>query len=578
MFNSPFFVKIRASLRLWRRLNIRRTAYLISTLSKKEQYTFFILFFVCVFSAGSLLLRVYLRTTIPVPAAGKTYTEGILGEPRIINPLFYTQDSERDIARLVYAGLFSYNHKGEYEPDMAESYESEKDGLRYTVTLKERLFWHDGKPVTTDDIIFTIQLIQNPQYKSPRRPNWQGVSAEKIDERTVRFTLPAPYTPFRENLTIGILPKHIWMNISPDQVLLHEQNLKPIGSGPYQFDSFRQNRDGSLVSYHLTRNPRYHREGPYIKNITFFFFQNGDELRSAWRKGVIEGFSPFSSEIPEETARKKSVLRALTTPRVFGIFFNQERAPELSDARVREAIAHAVRKNAITDLLSSQGAAITDSPLPWLAPDDFLRRSYDPERARSLLEEAGWKDENRDGVREKKIKKETKELRLVLSTSDWQDLVRVAEHIRKELAEIGIAVTVEKKPFLDLESSVIRPRAFDMLLFGHAYGYEPDPFTFWHTSQSKDPGLNITAYANRRADTLLEQARTERDPGERDKKLKEFSVLIEKELPALFLYTQLYLYVFPKDMQGAQFDKIALPSDRFAEVHTWYRTTRRTFQ
>ncbi len=575
---SSFFLKLRATVGFWRRLDIRRAAYLVSTLSRKEQRVFLLLFLTACASGGILFARLYIGVTEPAPAVGKTYTEGVLGEPRILNPLFHAQDSERDIARLVYAGLFSYNHKGEVEPDMAEAYETSEDGLTYAVRLKENLFWHDGEPVTPDDVVFTIRLIQNPQYKSPRRPNWQGVVAEKNDDRTIRFTLPAPYVPFLENLTIGILPRHIWANVSPDQILLHEQNLKPIGSGPYRFKEFRQNKDGTLVSYHLIRNQYYHREGPYIKNINFVFFETGEELRAAWRRGAIEGFNPASVEIPEEISKTKSKLHALTTPRVFGIFFNQKRAPGLDDLRVRQAIAHAIQKNAIVELLSSQGAVITDFPLPWIPPDDPIRYGYDPNRSASLLADAGWIDENGDGIREKKIKKETKELRFTLSTSDWQNLVSAAELIKTQLEAIGIGITIEKKPFLELESTVIRPREFDLLLFGQVYGYEPDPFAFWHASQSKDPGLNITAYVNSRADKLLEETRSTADPKERAQKFKELSALLQKDLPAVFLYTQLYLYIFPNDIQGAEFDKIVLPADRFNEIQKWYRTTRRIFK
>lgn len=578
MPHSSSFLKLRATLGLWRRLDIRKTAYLVSTLSRKEQRAFLLIFLTLCASGGILFARLYIRATEPAPAVGKTYTEGILGEPRIINPLFHTQDSERDIARLVYAGLFSYNHKGELELDMADSYETSEDGLAYAVRLKENLFWHDGERVTADDVIFTIRIIQNPQYKSPRRQNWQGVVAEKNDDRTIRFVLPAPYVPFLENLTVGILPRHIWTNVGPDQILLHEQNLRPIGSGPYQFKKFRQNKDGTLILYHLVRNPRYHRKGPYIKNITFLFFETGEELRAAWRKGAIEGFNPASVEIPEEISKTKSKLHALTTPRVFGIFFNQKRAPGLDDIRVRQAIAHAIRKNGIADLLSSQGAVITDFPLPWIPPDDPIRYGYDPNRSKDLLADAGWTDENGDGVREKQIKKETKELRFTLSTSDWQNLASAAERIKIELEAVGIGITIETKPFLELESTVIRPREFDMLLFGQVYGYEPDPFAFWHTSQSKDPGLNITAYANSRADKLLEEARSARKLEEREQKFKEFSALLQKDLPAVFLYTQLYLYIFPTDIEGVEFDKIVLPTDRFNEIHAWYRTTRRVFQ
>ncbi|MBI2640864.1 MAG: peptide ABC transporter substrate-binding protein [Candidatus Sungbacteria bacterium] len=519
-----------------------------------------------------------------MPQIGKSYTEGLLKEPRSINPLFAVQDADRDIAHLIFSGLLAYSNSGELIPDLAEQYEVSGDGKSYTIFLRKNAWWHDGKPVGAEDVIFTVKTIQNPYYKSVLRANWQGVTAEKLDDYTIRFTLKTPYAPFIENLTTGILPKHLWESINPEQALLHELNLKPIGSGPYKFDNFKQEKDGSVSWYRLKRNPKYFREGPYLKKITFVPFSTEEELLTAWKKGLVEGFGPVSSARLSELASGRFSVHAISMPRIFGIFFNEKGSPALADLKVRQAIARSIDRNELIEKILPGGAASVATPLPFLktTEGEAAAYPYDLEKARELLEQAGWKDTDGDGLREKRTRQKGKEvvdnLRFTLTTSDWPDLLHAAEIIRGKLREIGIDVTIEKRPFSDLETTVLRPRNFEILLFGQVYGYEPDPFAFWHSSQIKDPGLNIALYSNKKADQILEEVRRTSDAAARFKKYEEFSQIVSKDLPALFLYSQLYLYLLPSDIRGADISKISLPSDRFNEINKWYRETKRVLK
>lgn len=561
--------------------SIRKLFFFPRILSGSEKRFLALLALIAMISGFAFLQRMYYRFTEPIPRAGSSYSDGMLEEPQMINPLYATRDADRAIAKLLYAGLLSYRGDGSIESDLAQRYEISEDGKTYTVTLKDNVAWHDGAPLTADDVLFTIHAIQNPQYRSPLRPNWQGVSVEKLNDKTVRFVLRTPYSPFIENLTLGILPLHIWEHINPEQAPLSETNLKPVGSGPYAFRDVRKNKDGSLVWYRVSRNQQYHREGPYIKIITFFFFNTEDELIAAWRRGTIEGFGGVTPRRLAEINSDSSLLLSLSMPRIFGLFFNEKKASPLADKAVREAIAHALDRKHIAQNQQTSHSTIADSPLPWLGSGEGIRHPYDPEKAKNLLENAGWKDTDNDGIRERKIREKRvsirQPLRLTITTSDWPDLLHTAEMIASMLKQIGIDVTIEKKSFPELESSVIRPRNFQLLLFGQVYGYEPDPFAFWHSSQVKDPGLNITFYANKRADALLEQARHITQPAQRGAMYREFSDIIVRDLPALFLFSQHYVVLLPSDMQGAHPVKISLPSDRFNEIAKWYRKTKRVF-
>lgn len=586
---TSYFQVIRADfsrrVRYWKLLSARKLLYLphiIKSAGEKRLISGLIL--LVFLSGGFLLFRLWLEITVPAPQVGKTYTEGILKDPRTINPLFAAQDTDRDIARLVFSGLLTYSVNGEPIPDLAERYEISADAKTYTLFLRKNALWHDGKPVSAEDVIFTIKTIQNSQYKSVLRANWQGVTTEKLDEYTIRFTLRTPYAPFIENLTTGILPRHLWEGVSPEQALLHELNLKPVGSGPYKFDSFKQKKDGSISWYRLKRNADYFREGPYLKKITFVPFPTEEELLTAWKKGLVEGFGPVSAALLTELASARFSVHTILMPRIFGVFFSEKNSPVLADLKIRQAIARTIDRDELIEKILPGGAAPAVSPLPFLKTteaEDSLY-AYDRQKARGLLEQAGWKDANDDGIREKRTKQKGKEivdnLRFTLTTSDWPDLLRAAEIIKGKLREVGIEITIEKRPFSDLETSVLRTRNFELLLFGQVYGYEPDPFAFWHSSQVKDPGLNIASYANKKADQLLEEVRRTSDTATRFKKYEEFSKIVSKDLPAVFLYSQLYLYLLPSDIYGANISKISLPSDRFNEANKWHRETKRVLK
>lgn len=547
---------------------------------------FFFLLTVIVFVSGlTLASRLYLQMTIPVPHIGSSYTEGMLGNPRAINPLYASHDTDRDISRLIFAGLFTYNGSGAIEPDLADNLDISSDGKIYTVTLKKNLQWHDGEPLGADDVVFTVHTIQNGQFRSPLRSDWQGVSVEKLSDDSVRFSLRAPYFPFIENLTLGIMPRHIWQNVAPEQAPLHEANLKPVGSGPYRFDQMRQNKDGSIVSYQIMRNSAYHRSGPYIQKIIFQFFKNEDELFAAWRRGIIDGFGGVSPSRIAEINPEKSLLFSLNMPRVFGIFFNPKKSPELENIAIRQAIAYAVDRDEIIQGQEQNKAILGIGPLPWLGiGTTSLAYAHDLERARTLLRQAGWKDLDGDGILERVERKKTakqpaltRPLRFTLTTSDWPDLIQTATILQRQLRNAGIDLVIEKKTYQDLESNTIRPRNFDMLLFGHVYGYEPDPFAFWHSSQVKNPGLNITFFSDKKADKLLEDIRKTDNADIRNAAYRNFSDIIVKNLPAVFLFSQDYLYVLPNDIAGVSPVKIAFPSDRFNEINVWHRSVTRKF-
>ncbi len=519
------------------------------------------------------------RFTTLVPREGGVYREGLVGQPRYITPvLARTNDADMALSRVLYSGLLRLTSKDTLEGDLAESVEVSNDGKVYTARLRDSVRWHDGEPFTADDVLFTIQTIQNPDTKSPSAPNFQGVTVEKVDNRTVRFTLREPYAPFLYNLTTGIIPAHIWATVEPKNMALAEQNLKPIGTGPFMFKKLRKRSLGEILEIELRRYDGTHGSRPYLDGITFAFFQTNEDLLRAFQRRAIDGINflpPFL--VPDTQRIRRATLYRVTLPQFFAVFFNQARNPALADHAVRTALDIAVdRDRLIRDALRGEGIR-ADAPIP----PGFLGHLSSPrvvtfniEKARQNLEEAGWTDTDGDGIR---AKGDTK-LQFTLVTTDWPEYRTTAELLADTWRQIGVEVTVESKTVGTVQAEAIRPRNYDALLYGEVLGADPDPYPFWHSTQTRDPGLNLALYKDRDADKLLEEGRKTTDAATRGAKYEQFQNRMLENLPAIFLYSPLYTYALDQQVHGEMFDALPLPSERFTTVSTWYMRTRRTWQ
>ncbi|MFY9461725.1 MAG: peptide ABC transporter substrate-binding protein [Candidatus Sungiibacteriota bacterium] len=566
-------------------LNRKQWLYLPRLFSTREKIILTSLLLILTASFITGFGRLYVRVTVIKPAFGGTYREGLLKEPRFINPVYASNDADRDIAELVFSGLIRYSPQGEIEPELAESIDISDDGKTYTVRLRSGLAWHDGEPLTADDVVFTIKTIQNPEFKSPYRQNWQGVLLEKLDERTVRFLLRQPYAPFIENLTVGIIPEHLWSKIPTQSAPLSELNLKPIGSGPYEFENFTRLPDGSITSYTLAAFRSFFRGRPHIKEIAFSFYSSEAELAAAFRKGEIDGLSAISAKDLPGLKKTDLQIFSLSIPRIVGIFFNEAQQGALAEKNVRLALAKAIDINSIiNDVLLGSAVAI-HSPIPPGSSGfnpDIPAIGFNADEAQTLLANAGWKTKDANGIlvktELKKGKKVVTPLKIEIATSDFPELAEVANKIKDMWRGVGVETDVKIFSASNLESSAIRPRAYQALLFGEIFGHDPDPFAFWHTSQIKDPGLNIALYSNRKVDSLLEEARRTIDEAKREEKYREFQKIVAQDMPAIFLFSPTSYYGVHNSIKGVTIERIALPQERFAHIEEWYIKTRRGFK
>ncbi|MBI5134182.1 MAG: peptide ABC transporter substrate-binding protein [Candidatus Taylorbacteria bacterium] len=527
-----------------------------------------------IFAVSALLLvaKVSASFTVGVPERGGELIEGIAGTPRFINPLLAISDADRDLTALVYSGLLKATPAGTFVPDLAEEFTVSPDGLVYSFTIKEGAKFHDDTPVTAEDVKFTVEKAKDSALKSPRRVNWEGVAVETEGARNVTFTLKQPYAPFVSNLAMGIMPKHLWENLSADQMPFSSLNIDPVGSGPYRISAVERSRDGIPHSITLRANRDYALGEPYITTLRFAFYGSEKSLVEALSNGSVESASNLSPASAKAIEGKAEILSAPLT-RVFGIFFNQNENELLAHKEVRKALAESVDKASIVEDVLLGFGTVADGPLPpTIAKEAAASAASTSTPGLSAFLKAGWK-KSPEGVYEQKGKAKgaaSTTLSLSLATANVPDLVESARVIEEDWKSFGAKVDVRVFEPSDLNQGVIRPRKYDALLFGIVIGKNSDLYPFWHSSQRNDPGLNIAMYTNAKADRYLERMRQATSTDARQSLYSDFKKEVDADTPAIFLWSPDFIYAAPKKLRGVELGEITVSSDRFAGIEDWY--------
>ncbi len=576
-----FLEKIKKTLsKKWDLKFFEKHSKTISNFSISEKVIFYFFCAVFLITGAILINRVSGTFTINVPTNGGFLKEGIIGSPRFINPVLAVSDVDHDLTQLVYSGLVKATPENTIVPDLAESYTISDDGLEYTFTLKDNAYFHDGTKVTADDIIFTINKIQDSAIKSPKRPTFYDVNVSKINEKQVQFTLKKSYAPFLENLTVGILPKHLWDNLSADEFTLSQYNVEPIGSGPYKINKMQTLQKNMLLIptyYELEPFSKYALGKPFIDKLIINFYRDEKTLIDAYNKGDIEAMNSISPEkISSVKKQSNAEIKTTPLPRVFMMFFNQNQSEVLANKEVRQAFDMAVdRQKIVDDVLYGYGTPIYGPiPMGLIDGSNIQVQNYNIESAKSLLIKNGWTLSTTTGIMEKKVsKKKTLELSVTISTLNSPDLEKAAKIIKEDLEKLGAKIDVKEFDFGSLEQNIIRPRKFEALLYGTVIGRDMDFFAFWHSSQRNDPGLNIAMYANSKVDKLLEDARKTLDTNLRIQKYLSFQDEIRKDVPAVFLYSPEFIYIVPNKIKGLDVGEITLPFERFSDINHWFIET-----
>lgn len=491
-----------------------------------------------------------------VAAKGGEFREGIIGQPAFINPIIPLTSADRELSKLIFGSLH----------DIAESITHSEDGKTWNVRLLQDVAWQDGKPVTSDDVIFTMTVLLDKDNQSPLFNSFQGVTAERLSELEVKFNLQSPYALFaEENLkNLGVIPKHIFEDAEiKNAIRFSIYGLQPVGFGPYRVDSYDKDERGVISAFYLTANKRYFRGEPYVSRLTIKFYRNENELISAYKSARIDGFTLGNAEgllsLGEGGASLNLAVRHnlydLSHTGYYALFLNQiAENKSIRDIKIRRALTQSADIASITKNVFQEYAF----PLygPTLMTDRETAAPASSETIASAL----------NGVK------------LEITLPDQNFLVKTAEELKRAWEEQGAEIKLNILT-LDKIQEVIKNRDYEAILFGNITGTSGDLFSFWHSSQRFYPGNNLSLYQNRKVDALIESFGRDFDAGHRTETLKQISDLVSADQPAVFLYAPQYIYITVPSLRGVDENmKIAVPYDRFSNVHEWYLRTDRVFK
>jgi peptide/nickel transport system substrate-binding protein len=523
-------------------------------------------------------------TTVDRPGHGGTYVEGMVGFPRHLNPLLSGyNDVDRDLCSLLFSGLTRLNERGEVEADLARGWEITPDGLSYTFYLRSNAYWHNGAPLTADDVIFTISLLQDPDFPGPPDLGanvWRMVKVEKVDRRTVRFTLPEAYAPFLDYTTVGILPAHILGETRSADLPDVAFNLNPVGSGPFQVEEIEIDA-GTITTMVLKQFSRYYRARPYLDRIQFRFYPNRQMVLNAYEAEEVEGIAQVMvDDLPRARAYPHLNLFSAQIAEYSLVFLNLNRSTVsfLQEPEVRQAMLYALDRQKIIDEALMGQAMIAHSPLipgTWAYNNDTPRYEYNPDRANELLDQTGWLTRAEGNS----VRRQAGQwMALTLLTSNKPERVNVAQMIAEQWAAVGITVTVEIASPLEVRDA-LESRDFEAVLVHLPLPGDPDPYPFWHETQVEN-GQNYAGLEHRRISEVIEQARVIVNPGSRERRRElyyEFQEIFAQEVPALLLYVPVYTYGVDERIHDVQIGPLMYPFDRFRTIHEWWMVYRRVF-
>lgn len=520
--------------------------------------------------------------SVPVvqPVEGGIYSEGLVGTFMRLNPILdFYNEADRDVDRLLYSGMLRIDDRGLPQADLATAWGISRDGTIYNFSLNPKAVWHDGQPVTSDDIIFTIQMMSSDDSPLPAdiRDFWKQIEINRLDAKTVQFKLPEPFAPFLDYLTFGVLPAHLLGDLTSADLVNDPFNLHPIGSGPYRFDHLITN-EGQIIGVVLAPFKDYYARGAYIDQIALRYYPNASTAYAAYQAGDIAGIGNVTLDILPKVLTEKS-LNIYTTrlPSMTMILLNLDNPPVkfFQDVNVRKALIQGLNRQGMIDTLRSGQAILADGPIfpgTWAYYDGIEHYSYNPNQAIDLLRQAGFTIPASGG--DIRTSEDGSQLSFELLYPDDSEHTPLAKAIQRDWAALNVQVTLTALPYDQLVSEHLDTRNYQAALvdMNLSRSPDPDPYPFWHQTQITS-GQNYSKWDDRQASEYLEQARITTDLAERTRLYNNFQVRWSQELPAIPLYYSVYTYAVSSDVHGVSIGPIFDPADRFNHVTDWYLVT-----
>lgn len=513
---------------------------------------------------------------VPEPQKGGVYSEALVGKFQRLNPVLdYYNTADRELNRLLFSRMITFEERGIPKLELVETYGISQDGTIYNITLRPDVKWHDGKPLTTNDILFTINMIRDGEGVVPDdiRSFWTEVDVKTLSETTIQFRLEEPFAPFLDYLSFGILPEHLLGNLSFEQMIDSGFNLQPVGSGPYAFEGLitENNQINGVI---LRANQDYFEGPPLIEQMVFRYFDNSLDALKAFQDRMVLGISKVDLAILGEVLIDPELaLYTAREPRLTLIFFNlkNQEVPFFQDVTIRKALLSGLNRQKMVDKIFTSQAIIADGPIlpgSWAFYDGIKSVEFDPNIATQLIKDAGYVlgGENstvraKDGV----------EFRFELLYPDDETHRQMAEMIQQNWEALNISVNIRGVPYSELINAYLNPRSYQAALIDLDLSWtpDPDPYPFWDQVQATG-GQNYSQWDNFVASDYLEQARITTNLIDRSLFYRNFQVVFEEELPALPLFYPVYNFAISKQIQGVSVGPMFDTSDRFLTVKNWY--------
>ena len=507
------------------------------------------------------------------PANGGTYVEGVAGVPQYLNPVIAGTGVDQDVVRLAFSGLTRYDQNGAIVQDLAADFRTESEGKVWTFDIRDDATWQDGEPVTADDVVYTVKLLQDRAYVGPYADAFRGVNVDRVSPKTVRFSLPDVYGPFADSTTIPLLPVHLLGGVPYGELARQPFNVRPVGTGPFRVS------DVDARQVVLTRNDAFYRtrparSRPFVDRVILRFYPDPSEALLALSRGEIDGVAGLSSQDAARARTLKNVvLYSLPTDNFVALFLNVRPTKAVfRDRAVRQAIATAIDRGRVLQVAADGRGAVAEEFVPassWAYVKDVTRYQPSTEGAKVLLDGADWKDHDGDGVRDKAGQK----LAFTISTSDEPARLAAATQILQDLNAVGMRVDLKVMSFGELVDTAARERTFDALLVEIGVSGDPDPYAFFHSTEVNDPGHNFSGFSTLPIDRNLEAARRTFDETKRRELYAPVFQIIATEVPVVYLYFSDYLYAQSRQVQGMRIAPLTGPRERFWNVEDWYVRT-----
>ena len=466
------------------------------------------------------------------PAYGDIIVEGSIGDASNLIPMLSTDSTSHSIGALCYNGLVKYDKDIQIVGDLAESWDVSPDGLIITFHLRKGVKWHDGHPFTADDVLFTYRVTIDPKTPTAYSGDFLKVKkAEVLDPHTFRVTYDKPFAPALMSWGAAVMPKHL---LDGKDITKSPLARRPVGTGPYIFREWLTGQKIVLIS-----NPEYFEGRPYIDGFVLRIIPDMATMFLELRAKGIDMMNLTPLQYTRQTENpffRKNFNKYRYLSFAYTYLGYNLRNPLFADRRIRQAISYAINKEAIIQgILLGYGQPATGpyKPGTWAHNPDVKKYPYDPQKARALLAEAGWKDTDGDGILDRSGQPFTFE---IITNQGNEIRAKTAEIIQKHLAEVGMQVKIRTLEWAAFVNEFINKGRFDATILGWTIPMDPDIYDVWHSSKTKPGELNFISYRNREVDELVEKGRGTFNIKERKRCYDRIQEILAEDQPYTFLY------------------------------------------